>query len=407
VSRDVLGSRKCRHLAIAPLCSVPSVLKTAVVLTIILATLALLSLALTLWQWAVAFRFPLHQRVANNSWVPAVTVLKPLKGLDSETADCLRSWLAQQYSGEVQILFGVASPIDPVCELVRQLVESHPKADAQLVICPENFGANAKVSTLIQLMRLARHDVIMVSDADVWVPDGFLPQVLAPLRDPSLGLVNCFYRIAPGANLAMRWEAFVVNADFWSQVLQSQSLKPLDFALGAVMATTREQLARIGGFDSLAAYLADDYQLGHCIARTGARIALCPLVVECRNAPMSWREVWSHQIRWARTIRVCQPLPYFFSQLHNATFWPWLWALWQPAGIVFAIAGCCLLTRVATGFYCEQKLTGGADLNSLWMAPVKDLLQTMIWALAFFGRRIKWRGQVFDVQPGGKLVRRC
>src|SRR5213594_873292 len=139
------------------------------VLTIILAVLTLLSLALTLWQWAVAVRFPLHKPLANASAQagrlsndsPGITVLKPLKGLDSETVECLQSWLARGYPGEVEVLFGVASAGDPVCEQVRQLIEGHPKANARLVICPENLDANAKVSTLIQLMRLARHDIIV------------------------------------------------------------------------------------------------------------------------------------------------------------------------------------------------------------------------------------------------------
>src|SRR5206468_11538959 len=94
------------------------------------------------------------------------------------------------------------------------------------------------------------------------------------------------------SNLATRWEGFAVNADFWSQVLQAQSLRPLDFALGAAMATTRAHLEKIGGFDSLADCLADDYQLGHQIARKGGRIILSSMVVECRNGPMTWREVW-------------------------------------------------------------------------------------------------------------------
>ena len=33
---------------------------------------------------------------------------------------------------------------------------------------------------------------------------------------------------------------------------------------------------------------------------------------------MGWSAVWKHQLRWARTIRVCQPVPYFFSLLSNA-----------------------------------------------------------------------------------------
>src|SRR5262249_44341493 len=152
----------------------------------------------------------------------------------------------------------------------------YPKSQAQLVICGDQLGPNAKVAKLAQLERLAAHAILIVSDADVWVPQDFLGQVVAPLQQAGVGLVNCFYRLARSANLAMRWEAFAVNADFWSQVLQAQSLKQLDFALGAVMATTRPQLAGIGGFATLTDYLADDYQLGHQIARRGGSIALCP-----------------------------------------------------------------------------------------------------------------------------------
>src|SRR5260221_2984816 len=261
-------------LALLAVASSSSLLKAPVVLTIILAVLALLSLLLTLWQWTVAFRFPLHQPAANISSAPPVTLLKPLKGIDCETAACLRSWLVQQYAGEAEVLFGVASADDPVRELVLQLMASHPKASARLVICPQALGANAKVSTLIQLMRQAKHDLIIVSDADVWVQAHFLAEVAPAFQEPSAGLVNCFYEMAASANLAMRWEAFAVNADFWCQVLQSRSLKPIDFALGAVMATTRTHLAKIGGFEPLAAYLADDYVLRHRIARTGAPILL-------------------------------------------------------------------------------------------------------------------------------------
>jgi len=400
-----------------------------VILTFVLGTLALLSLGLTLWQWAVAFRFPLHERKPTpDKWMPTISLLKPLKGFDCKTAECLESWFSQRYAGEVEILFGLASATDPVHDVVCSLMAAWPKVHARVVVCPEDLGANAKVSTLIQLMRLARHEVIIVSDADVWVPDGFLTEVVAPLGDPAIGLVNCFYRMSfetvvrpslssPGGEeaaralnlssaLAMRWEAFAVNADFWSQVLQSQTLKPLDFALGAVMATTREQIKKIGGFEALADYLADDYQLGHRIAQNGGRIALSPVVVACRNAPIAWRDVWAHQLRWARTIRVCQPLPYLFSQLQNGTLWLLLWALSHASPAVVTTAGGCLLARMAQAFYCERKLTRRADLNSLWLAPFKDLLQIVIWALAFFGNHIEWRGRRFQVLRGGKLEKR-
>ncbi len=203
--------------------------------------------------------------------------------------------------------------------------------------------------------------MILVSDADVRVPPDFLANVVAPLRDPKIGLVNCFYRLANPTTTAMQWEAVAINADFWSQVLQAASLKPLDFALGAVMLTRRKLLEETGGFSALAGCLADDYQLGHRIAQNGHRIVLCPVVVECWNEPMNWSEVWKHQLRWARTIRVCQPLPYFFSILSNATFWPLLWLVVSLISVGTLCpplaAATCLLIRICLGQNLQRRFT--------------------------------------------------
>lgn len=397
----------------------------------ILAALAALSLVIGLWQFIAALRFPLHRRHTPLVAPPAVTLLKPLKGCDAETAACLTSWLAQDYPAPVQILFGVASPSDPVCDLVRELLTRFPRADAQLVICGERLGANAKVSSLVQLERLARHPVLVVSDADVRVPADFLAQAVRPLAEPTVGLVNCFYRLANPTNLAMHWEAVAVNADFWSQVTQSLTLQPMNFALGAVMLTRREQLNEIGCFTAFVNHLADDYQLGNRIARRGHHLAICPVVVECWSGPMTASEVWSHQLRWARTIRVCQPVPYFFSILSNASWWAVLFFLsvvtdfrelttWYcglgelgfkhplaPLVVMsgFALPSFALVLRIGmardTIRWIKQSL-----FYSPWamLAPFKDLLQVPIWALAFLGNTVVWRGQRLRVLPGGKLV---
>jgi ceramide glucosyltransferase len=379
-----------------------------VTLNLILAALALLSLALTLWQWLVARRFPLHQRVPASSPLahhPSVSLLKPLKGCDAATEHCLRNWLTQHYPGPVQILFGVAAAQDPVCEIVRNLLREFPQSDAQLVICGPLLGANAKVSQLVQLERLAKHDLLVISDADVRVPPDLLTNVLPSLQQPDVGLVNCFYRLANPTTLAMHWEAIAINADFWSQVLQSASLKPIDFALGAVMAMRRKQLQEIGGFKALADCLADDYQLGNRIARRGCRIALSPIVVECWSAPMDLSAVWNHQLRWARTIRVCQPVPYFFSLLSNATLWPLLWLVAKPAPPALACALGCVLFRGLAALHLEQRLTREPPAYARGcLVPIKDLLQVAIWLLAFLGNRIEWRGQRLHLRRDGTLA---
>jgi ceramide glucosyltransferase len=379
--------------------------------------LALLSLALLLWQWLVARRFPLHQRVTDASFTPDVTLLKPLKGCDAATEDCLRSWFAQQYGGRVQILFGVASAEDPVCTIVQRLQKEFPDRDAQLLVSGPLTGTNAKVSKLAQLEPMAKHDLFVISDADVRVPPDFLANVVAPFalhastldtssRRPC-ALVNCFYRLANPTTAAMQWEAIAINADFWSQVLQSRSLKPLDFALGAVMAVRQKQLQEIGGFDALKDCLADDYQLGNRIAKRGYRLELSPVVVECWSAPMGWAAVWKHQLRWARTIRVCQPVPYFFSILSNAAVWPLLWLFIYPANWAFGVTVALLLWRVLSAQILQNRLTRTpphpVDAS---LVVLKDLLGGAIWVAAFMGNEIGWRGEMYHIQPGGKMIKK-
>jgi ceramide glucosyltransferase len=199
----------------------------------------------------------------------------------------------------------------------------------------------------------------------------------------------------------MRLEAFAVNCDFWSEVLQARSLKPIDFALGAAMITTASQLKQAGGFEALAAFLADDYQLGNRIAKHG-EIIISPVIAECRSAPQTARDVWMHQLRWARTIRFCQPGPYFFSILNDATLWSLLWMIVMPRAWPISLA--IIAVRSVTAFFTERKLTGRFDVVSLLLAPIKDLLRAIIWALSLLGNTVVWRGRKYRVQRGGKLI---
>ena len=217
-------------------------------LNLILGALATLSCGLALWQWLAARRFPPACKNRGSTFAPAVSILKPLKGHDDATRESLQSWLGQKYNGPVQVLFGVADTGDPVCKIVEQLLAENPGVDAQLIVCETFAGMNAKAAKLAQLEQLAKHELMVICDADVRVSPDFLANFVAPLRDEKTALVNCFYLLANPATTAMRWEAIAINADFWSQVLQSASLKPLDFALGAAILVRRKALAEIGGY---------------------------------------------------------------------------------------------------------------------------------------------------------------
>ena len=165
-------------------------------------------------------------------------------------------------------------------------------------------------------------------------------------------------------------------------------------------------MAEIGGFKVLVDCLADDYQLGNRIVGRGHSIALAPVVVECWERPQGWAAVWKHQVRWARTIRVSQPLPYFFSVLSNPTLWPLVWLLAQPGAWTL---GCCLVAqaaRIAVVVNLQWKLNRSwAHVPYFWLAPIKDLFQAVIWISAFTGNRVEWRGEKLRLKSDGTLVR--
>ena len=357
----------------------------------LLGLLAFVSFGLYVWQFLLGIRFRFNPSFTAVSF-PPITILKPLKGCDSETEACVRSWLEQDYPAPVQILFGVAGEKDPAVQLIRNRLKS------DIIVCPEVLGPNAKVSTLAQLEPLMHYDLIIISDADVAVPKDFLRRIAGCHETKKPALASCLYKLSGASNLPMRIEAFMANSDFWSQVLQSIALKPMHFALGAAMIITRDALAKLGGFRAIVDYLADDYQLGN---RVDGKVTLYPIIVESCAASMTWRQVLSHQIRWARTIRVCQPVPFFFSILSNPTIWPLAWGLASGAWI----SVCAILAlRAFCGVLLERKFTGQLQLSSIILAPVSDFLRATFWALAFAGNRVQWRGRSFRVSHGGTLT---
>ena len=336
---------------------------------------------------------------------PGITVFKPLKGLAPLSRECLTSFLTQGYH-PYQVLFGVRDPDDPVLALLQELARGHPRCDLSVVICPEDLGLNPKISTLRQLMPWARYDLLVIADGDVKVGSDYLAQVAAAFRQPGVGLVSCPYRAGPSRTLGSLLEALTIAADFIPSVAVANYVEGIRFALGATMALTRQALAAIGGLAPLADFLADDYQLGFRIAQTGLQVKILPYVVETNNPEMSFSDYLAHQLRWARTYRVCRPAGYLAYGITHALVYslvillatglaPWAWGL---------AAATLILRGTLAGFSERRCLKGDLPLAAFALLPLKDLLAFGLWLASFLGRRVNWGGCSFRVTPEGKLA---
>lgn len=337
---------------------------------------------------------------------PGVTLLKPVKGCDQDTRDCLSSFLKQDYA-PLQVLFGVAEAGDPVIPLLQELQAQYPQAAVEIVVCGEALGLNPKVSTLRQLEPRARYEYLVISDSDIRVAPDYLRHVVAALQEPGVGLVTCPYRAGRVRTIGAALEALTISADFIPSVAVAYYVEGIRFALGATMALPHRLLPEIGGLESLADYLADDYQIGYKVAQAGYQVRLLPYVVETLGSQESFRGYLAHQLRWARTYRICRPKGYFaYGITHALPFALFTWLssglAWWAGGLVCGVA----LLRGLLAYRAERRyLSGTLPWPYFALLPVKDLFSFGLWLLSFLGDRVIWQGEAYRLTPAGKLVK--
>lgn len=359
-----------------------------------------------------------RRRIAVG-FAPPVTILKPLRGVDAGMAGAFASHCRQDYAGEYEILFGVASLDDPAVPLVRQLQEQFPERDIRIIVCPENLGPNGKVSCLAQLLPRARHEVLIINDSDIRVGPRYLAHILAPFapsdQHPPVGMVTALYRGqthgaagAPDrATLGSKLEALGISTDFAPAVLTSRWLeRGLHFGLGSTLAVSRPALDAIGGLLPLADYLADDYQLGARVHAAGYRVELAQEIVETSVPGWNLSGFFHHQLRWMRTMRESRPAGYAGMLFSYGLAWACLnliaCGLSLSALALFCIA---LMLRAALALGVGVGILGDAQvLRDLWLLLPRDLLALGIWAWSYASDTVEWRGERMLIRDG-KIVR--
>jgi len=336
---------------------------------------------------------------------PGVTILKPVKGMDAGSYDNFASFCRQRFTGELQLIFAVASDDDEAIPVIRQLMLDFPGHEIRLTISPTLHGPNRKVSNLINAFPQARHDIIIVCDSDIRVGEEYLQSVTSHFCDREIGLVTSLYRTSHVHGCASALEATGFTAEMIPNVLVALQLEGLTFALGASMAVRRQALESIGGFEALSDYLADDYQLGNKIHRAGWRIALDGCSVESMIKPEKLETVLSRQLRWARTMRVSRPGGYLASGITQPFSAVLLAFLLAPSATVAAMAVFLLYTvrMTVSTIFSRRYVKDGLLPRWLIILPLRDMLSFSIWALSFLGNRVEWRGSRFRLEPGGKI----
>jgi ceramide glucosyltransferase len=349
-----------------------------------------------------AVRFFRRERLRTvPSYAPSVSLLKPVRGVDFGSYENYASFCRQDYP-DYEILFAVNDETDPAVPLIRRLASEFPHRRTRLIVGAERNGANRKVNKLIRLAQEAQHEIVVLTDGDVRVGSNYLREVVAPFANARTGAVTSFYRAVAEKSLAAELEAIGASSDFFAGVLVAEWKEGMTFALGASIVTTKQWLDRIGGLEAIADAHSDDYELGHRIAKAGGEVLLSLESVWTMYPAQSARGFWEHQVRWARTVRLCRPLSYLGLIFTHGLPWALLAAWIAPAK---GIAGAYVLAYLALRFLMAWTVgvwgVGDEVLRrKIWLVPLRDAIYFAVWVASFASRRITWGGEEFTMEKG-------
>jgi ceramide glucosyltransferase len=376
-----------------------------VIFFLLLAGLLLTASLYYLFTLYAAWRL-FHKASLHADSLPPVSIFKPLKGASADLYANLASFCRLDSPG-FQLLCGVRDPHDPAIAVVQRLQQDFPGCDITLVVNAEAIGSNYKVSTLHHLRQRAKHDIFVISDSDVRVEPDYLRAIIPPLLSPEVGLVTCLYRGGTNAPLPALLESLLINTVFASLVLVATRVEKTSYAFGATIAVKRHCVEHIGGFAALSDYLADDYYLGHLVAQTGDEARILPYVVETHPGVSTFADLFHHQLRWARTQRLCRPSGYFGTLITYGTVWALLallvvWSSPILRTLALVTLGLRLFSvALVSGIYLKAPLT----LRALWLVPFTDVLSFLVWCASLRGNTVRWSEYTFRVQRDGKMSR--
>ena len=345
------------------------------------------------------FRAEPQRREASS---PPITIFKPLHGNEPALYENLRSFCDQAYP-QYQLIMGSADPEDPALEIARRLQREFASKDITVVAGSTAAARNPKVGNLIGMRPHARHGIWLIADSDMRVGHDYLSSIAASFADARTGAVTCVYGGTPLRGLAPALGAMYVNDQFAPSVLVATALEPLTYCFGATMAVRREVLEAAGGLERLGAALGDDYELGRAVREAGYTVALSPYVAQTNVSDASLRELWLHELRWARTILAQRPAGYAGSVVTYALPLAAAWAALSPSWA--SGLGVALVAALRTLVHYRARETFAPQTPpSPWLIPLRDTLGLAVWGAAFWGRAVRWRGAEFRVEAGGHMA---
>ncbi len=346
-----------------------------------------------------SLRFLRQPAFPRASLSPAsISVLKPLSGNEDGLRENLLSFFTQDYR-TFEIILAVRDQSDPAYTIAASLLAQYPNINGRLLVTGEPPSPNAKVHSLGLMTAAASHDLLVMSDSDIRVPNDFLRRISDELFADRYDLATCPYRAVPGNSIWSRLEALGMNTEFWGAAFVAKLVEGVRFTIGPTVVTRRKVLDAIP-WHTLNGFLAEDFVLGQRAAELGFRVDFSSCVVEHRLSSDTMQRNFAHRLRWARSTRRSRPTGYlgqFFTYplplaMILIAVQPAFWPLFVVTVVLRALAAYVVSTST---------LGGKLRLTDWILLPLQDILAFGFWLGGFSGNHIHWRGKRYRLHRDG------
>ena len=337
----------------------------------------------------------------KGGFEPPVSILKPVKGLDPDAFENFASFCTQDYP-DYEILFCVGDQTDPEVALLERVMRAFPERRIRILFGSGRTAANDKVAKLVRLVEEAAHEYLVISDSDVRVQPDYLRRIVAPLADPKIGAVTCFYVPTKDTSWIQHLQDVGMLSDFYPGILVAKQLDGVKFALGPTIGTTRTRLQAFGGYASLENRPADDLLVGRLIADQGYEVELLPYSISTVPDYQSLRDLFHKRLRWITVMRHMRPWGHMGLIFTLGLPWALLALALRPTPAIAAayLGGYAVLRAGLTAVVGAWGLGQRGTWRKMLLIPVWDGLAFLIWLVSFTRRSIRWRGKDYLIRDG-------
>ncbi|KAJ1978081.1 Ceramide glucosyltransferase [Dimargaris verticillata] len=345
--------------------------------------------------------------------IPGVSVIRPLKGIDSDLRRCLESSFHQDYP-KFEVVFTAEDASDPAIAVAKELMAQHPSVPARVVVSSQIVGYNPKINNIIDGVEGCKYDVLWMCDSNVYSEPGCLSRSVHVLTtSPSrVGIVHHIILATQPEGLGAWLEAMFINTVHAKMYLSINATGAASCVVGKSNVYFKRNLDALGGLKPFSNYMAEDNTIAQAFWKRGWKHRMTGDLAEQSLGRMTVWDYVVRRVRWTRTRKYNVTFATIVEPITESIVCGLLGAfafhhLWQvPPTLFFPL-------HMVAWFLCDLWICTHLHRNrfpsqylfvwaGVWLC--RELFALPLYIFAVTGNTVAWRGRQFYLSTAGTIT---